>query len=78
MRFLPRSAQIGLRGVARRPRRTIATVAQIALAVATLLAMLSLGSGVATTTRGWFDDNHFDVWVADRRQRAVRRGGTAR
>ena len=62
-RFLPRSAQIGLRGVARRLRRTIATVAQIALAVATLLALLSLGSGVATTTRGWFDDNHFDVWV---------------
>ncbi len=63
VRFLPRSAQIGLRGVARRPRRTLATVAQIALAVATLLAMLSIGSGVAATTRGWFDDNHFDVWV---------------
>ncbi len=63
VRFLPRSAQIGLRGVARRQRRTIATVVQIALAVATLLALLSLGAGVATTTRGWFDDNHFDVWV---------------
>jgi ABC-type lipoprotein release transport system permease subunit len=63
VRILPRSAQIGLRGVSRRLRRTVATVAQIALAVATLLALLSLGSGVATTTRGWFDDNHFDVWV---------------
>ncbi|HEX6024503.1 MAG TPA: FtsX-like permease family protein [Solirubrobacter sp.] len=62
-RGLPRPAQIGLRGVARRLRRTVATVAQIALAVATLLALLSLGSGVAETTRGWFDDNHFDVWV---------------
>ena len=36
---------------------------QVALAVATLLALLSLGAGVATTTRGWFDDNHFDIWV---------------
>jgi putative ABC transport system permease protein len=63
VRFLPRSAQIGLRGVARRPRRSIATVTQIALAVATLLSLLALGAGVATTTRGWFDDNHFDVWV---------------
>jgi putative ABC transport system permease protein len=63
VRGLPRSAQIGLRGVARRPRRTAATIAQVALAVATLLSMLSLGAGVATTTRGWFDDNHFDIWA---------------
>ena len=63
VRMLPRSVQIGLRGVARRPRRTAATVAQVALAVATLLALLSLGAGVATTTRGWFDDNHFDIWA---------------
>lgn len=60
---LPRTAQIGLRAIARRPRRSLATVAQIALAVATLLAMLSMGAGVATTTRGWFDDNHFDIWL---------------
>ena len=63
VRMLPRSVQIGLRGVARRPRRAAATIAQVALAVATLLAMLSLGAGVATTTRGWFDDNHFDIWA---------------
>jgi cell division protein FtsX len=63
VRFLPRSAQIGLRGIARRPRRTAATIAQISLAVATLLALLALGAGVATTTRGWFDDNHVDIWA---------------
>jgi putative ABC transport system permease protein len=63
VRGLPRSAQIGLRGLARRKRRTFATVVQISLAVATLLALLSLGAGVGRTTHGWFDDNHFDVWI---------------
>jgi len=63
VRGLPRPVQIGLRSVGRRKRRTAATVLQIALAVATCLALLSLGSGVATSTRGWFDDNHFDVWI---------------
>jgi len=63
VRFLPRSAQIGLRGLARRKRRSLATVVQISLAVATLLALLSIGAGVGQTTRGWFDDNHFDVWI---------------
>ena len=60
---LPRSVQIGLRGVGRRKRRTAATVLQVGLAVATCLALLSLGSGVAASTRGWFDDNHFDIWI---------------
>jgi putative ABC transport system permease protein len=63
VRFLPRSAQIGLRGVVRRKRRTLATVMQISLAVATLLALVSVGAGVGDTTRAWFDANHFDVWV---------------
>jgi putative ABC transport system permease protein len=62
-RFLPRTAQIGLRGVARRKRRSLATVVQVGLAVATLLALLSLGAGVGKTTRQWFDQNHFDIWV---------------
>ena len=30
---------------------------------ATCLALLSLGAGVGESTRGWFDDNHFDVWI---------------
>ena len=62
-RWLPKSVQIGLRGVGRRKRRTAATAVQVALAVGTCLALLSLGSGVAESTRGWFDDNHFDVWI---------------
>lgn len=61
--FLPRTAQIGLRGLGRRKRRSLATALQVALAVATLLALLSLGSGVGETTRAWFDQNRFDIWV---------------
>ena len=60
---LPRSAQIGLRSVGRRKRRAAVTTLQVSLAVATLLALLSVGAGVAHVTRGWFDDNHFDTWV---------------
>lgn len=61
--FLPRTAQIGLRGLGRRKRRSLATALQVALAVATLLALLSLGAGVGETTRAWFDQNRFDIWV---------------
>jgi putative ABC transport system permease protein len=60
---LPRSVQIGLRSVSRRKRRTASTAVQVALAVATCLALLSLGAGVSESTRGWFDDNRFDIWI---------------
>ena len=63
VRFLPRGAQIGLRGLGRRKRRSVATALQISVAVATLLALLSLGAGMAQTGRAHFDDNHFDVWI---------------
>jgi putative ABC transport system permease protein len=63
VRFLPRGAQIGLRGLGRRKRRSLATALQISVAVATLLSLLSLGAGLADTGRAHFDDNHFDVWV---------------
>ena len=45
----PRTAQIGLRGVSRRRRRSITTALQVALAVATLLAFLSLTTSVGNT-----------------------------
>ena len=63
VRFLPRGAQIGLRGLGRRKRRSLATALQISVAVATLLALLSLGAGMAQTGRAHFDDNHFDIWI---------------
>jgi putative ABC transport system permease protein len=61
--FLPRTASIGLRNLARRKRRTAATVTQVGLAVGILLALLAVGAGAGQATRGWFDDNRFDVWV---------------
>jgi len=63
VRFVPRGAQIGLRGLARRKRRNLATALQISVAVATLLALLSLGAGLAKTGRAHFADDHFDVWI---------------
>jgi putative ABC transport system permease protein len=36
---------------------------QVALAVGTLLALLSLGTSVADTTRAFFDDSKWDVWA---------------
>jgi putative ABC transport system permease protein len=63
VRALPRSVQIGLRGVGRRKRRAAATAVQVSMAVATLLALLSLGAGVATITRDYFDENKYDTWI---------------
>jgi putative ABC transport system permease protein len=63
IRFLPRSAQIGLRGAARRKRRTLATAVQVGLAVGILLGALSLGKAVATMSTDFFDAVHYDVWA---------------
>ena len=63
VRAVPRSVQIGLRGVGRRKRRAAATALQVSIAVATLLALLSLGAGVATITRDYFDENNYDTWI---------------
>ena len=73
-RRLPRAVQIGLRGVGRRKRRTVATAVQVALAVATCLALLSLGAGVSESTRGWFDDNRFDIWIQPQAGKALDAG----
>jgi putative ABC transport system permease protein len=61
--FLPRSAQIGLRGVARRKRRTVATALQVALSVGALLALLALSTSVGNTTREYYDDLRYDVFA---------------
>jgi putative ABC transport system permease protein len=63
IRFLPRSAQIGLRGSARRKRRTLATAVQVGLAVGILLGALSLGNAVANWTTDFFGIVHYDVWA---------------
>jgi putative ABC transport system permease protein len=75
--FLPRTAQIGLRSIGRRRRRSLATVLIIALAVGNLLATLGLAAAVARVTRAEWSDHLEDVriWTGGRRlfdARAVR------
>jgi putative ABC transport system permease protein len=59
--FLPRTAQIGIRSVTRRARRSLTTVVQIGLAVGTLLAVLALVNSVTTTTNNVWNEANFDV-----------------
>jgi putative ABC transport system permease protein len=63
IRFLPRTAQIGLRGAVRRKRRTVATAVQVGLAVGVVLGALSLGQVVANMTTSFFDSVRYDVWA---------------
>jgi putative ABC transport system permease protein len=60
-RFLPRTAQIGLRSVTRRRRRSITTALQVALAVATLLAFQSLASSVSNTVNQSWNSYRFTI-----------------
>ena len=60
-RFLPRTAQIGLRGVTRRRRRSIATALQVGLAVATLLAFLSLATSVGNTVNQSWNSYRYNI-----------------
>ena len=61
LNFLPRTAQIGVRSVTRRTRRTIATVVQIALAVGTLVGVLALMNSVTSTTEEAWNQLHYDL-----------------
>jgi putative ABC transport system permease protein len=67
-RRLPRSAQIGLRAVARRKRRALATVVQVALAVGTLLALTGLGTGVSRTVQASWSDHGWNIWLGSGRE----------
>jgi putative ABC transport system permease protein len=61
VRFLPRPAQIGLRNVGRRRRRSLATSLVIALAVGTLLAVLGLITAAGNASRASWADHGEDV-----------------
>ena len=61
VRFLPRTAQIGLRGVGRRRRRSLATAVMVALAVGNLLAIMGLAAAVANTTHVEWRDHGENV-----------------
>jgi putative ABC transport system permease protein len=63
VRFLPRTAQIGLRSVGRRRRRAFSTGIVVALAVGTLLALVGFGAGVANTSRASWNDHGEDFEI---------------
>jgi putative ABC transport system permease protein len=61
--FLPRPAQIGLRNVGRRRRRSLSTSLVIALAVGTMLAALGMITAAANASRASWGDHGEDVNV---------------
>jgi putative ABC transport system permease protein len=69
--FVPRAAQIGVRNIGRRKRRSLATVLQIAFAVATLLAVLGLGTSITNLTRSGWSDHRWQVWVGSSLQQPL-------
>jgi putative ABC transport system permease protein len=62
--FLPRTAQIGLRSVGQRKRRSLATIVIVALAVANLLAVLGIAASVTQATRSGWGDHLEDVQLS--------------
>jgi putative ABC transport system permease protein len=62
--FLPRAMQIGLRGLGRRKRRSLATALIVALAVANLLAVLGLAAGATEGTQRSWGDHLEDVQIS--------------
>ena len=69
--FLPRTAQVGLRNVARRRRRSVSTSLVIALAVGTLLAVLGLSAAAANASRASWGDHGEDLKVVAVGQRPL-------
>jgi putative ABC transport system permease protein len=63
VRFLPRTMQIGLRGVGRRKRRTLATALVVALAVGNLLAIMGLAASAAESTRAAWDEHVEEIRI---------------
>ncbi len=61
--FLPRVAQIGLRNVGRRKRRSLATAAIVALAVGNLLAVLALAEAATRSTRDSWGNHLEDIQI---------------
>jgi putative ABC transport system permease protein len=63
IRFLPRTVQIGLRGVGRRKRRTFATALVVALAVGNLLAIMGLAAAATNATRAAWDEHIEEIRI---------------
>src|SRR5215831_215788 len=71
VRFLPRTAQIGLRSVGRRRRRSLATAVAIAFAVGTLLSVLGLAAAITTTSKASWGDHGEDVRISSEGRRPL-------
>jgi putative ABC transport system permease protein len=66
--FLPRAMQIGLRGLGRRRRRSLATAVIVALAVGNLLAVLAVAAAATESSRASWS-NHLEdlrLWTSGR------------
>jgi putative ABC transport system permease protein len=61
---LPRTAQMGIRNMARKKGRTASTTLQVALAVGTLLAVVALGHSITVLVEDEFDNLKFDIVVS--------------
>ncbi len=62
-RGIPKSIQMGIRNIARKKGRSIATILQISIAIGSMLALSTLGASIYTTIDGEFDSYDFDVSV---------------
>ena len=76
-RFLPRTMQIGLRGVGRRKRRSLATALIVALAVGNLLAVLAVAAAATETLARVLGQPPRGPAPLDERARALRRARAA-
>ena len=63
VRFLPRTMQIGLRGIGRRKRRTLATALVVALAVGNLLAIMGLAAAATKATRAAWGEHIEEIRI---------------
>jgi ABC-type lipoprotein release transport system permease subunit len=61
---LPRVAQIGVRNVGRRKRRSLATALMVALAVGNLLAVLAMAAAATEATQAAWGDHLEDVQIS--------------
>lgn len=79
-RFLPRTAQIGLRGVGRRKRRSVATALIVGLAVGNLLAIMGVAAAATVRIREEWRDHGEDlrVWATGSRALDPRAGDLIR
>ena len=65
IRFVPRTAQIGLRNLGRRKRRNLATALMVGLAVGNLLAVVGLATAISNAAHASWRDHGEDVKISD-------------